>query len=585
MRSYQLLLCCLGLVLFGSLLAYHIQTDGGAVDVQDLRFNAADGSVISALLYVPAAASRETPAPGVLAIHGYINSRETQSGFAIELARRGFVVLAIDQSGHGYSDPPAFANAFGAMAGLEYLRNLAFVDQERIGLEGHSMGGWASRLATQLAPDSYRAIVMEGASAALMPGLGDFSGSAEEPRNIAIVYSLYDEFSAFMWEGSKPQDLPDSPKLKQLFGTDERVEIGKIYGSPAEGSGRILQQPATTHPGDHLSPQAILAAVHWLELTLNHDSDIPDDNYVFHWKELGTLIALLGLVLSIFPLTALLSKSSSFSKLRKAQPPNHGSRGFGWWVSAGLALLVPVLTYYWLMNLGQAWLPATAFWPQQITNGIAAWALGNGLISAALLAGSYWAFTRKRSNNASHLGFDLNPREVLLTAFLAFAVMGVAYAAAAFVSWLLTVDFRFWVVALKPMSPLQLQSFFRYLPIFVLFFLLFSATFNGGLRRSSASGYDDSLGKAMAINACIAVGGFVLLLALEYLTLFTTGELLFGEPLLTIVAIQFVPLLAFTACVSTYAFRLTGRNYLGAFINGLFVTWYIVAGQATHAAI
>ncbi|WP_201721683.1 hypothetical protein [Caulobacter sp. B11] len=29
----------------------------------------------------------------MLAVHGYINSRETQSPFAIEFARRGYVVL------------------------------------------------------------------------------------------------------------------------------------------------------------------------------------------------------------------------------------------------------------------------------------------------------------------------------------------------------------------------------------------------------------------------------------------------------------------------------------------------------------
>src|SRR4029450_8134392 len=80
--------------------------------------------------------------PGILAVHGYINSRETQDGFAIEFARRGYVVLALAQPGHAYSDGPAFANGFGGPDALAHLRSLAIVDKNNIGLEGHSMGGW-----------------------------------------------------------------------------------------------------------------------------------------------------------------------------------------------------------------------------------------------------------------------------------------------------------------------------------------------------------------------------------------------------------------------------------------------------------
>ena len=53
----------------------------------------------------------------------YINTRETQSGFAIEFARRGYVVVELDQTGHGMSDPPVFANGFGGRDGLRYLRS------------------------------------------------------------------------------------------------------------------------------------------------------------------------------------------------------------------------------------------------------------------------------------------------------------------------------------------------------------------------------------------------------------------------------------------------------------------------------
>ncbi len=77
-------------ILLSSYFAHQVQTDFGNVEVSDIRFTGKSGQTISALLYVPK--NYQRPLPAVLATQGYINSRETQSGFAIELSRRGFVV-------------------------------------------------------------------------------------------------------------------------------------------------------------------------------------------------------------------------------------------------------------------------------------------------------------------------------------------------------------------------------------------------------------------------------------------------------------------------------------------------------------
>lgn len=163
-KDALLLALSLGLILVGGLVSYLTQTNGGTVRIEDVRFPGPDGIVQNARLYVPNGVTGENPAPGIVAIHGYINTHETQAGFAIEFARRGYVVLAVDQTGHGYSDPPSGANGFGGPPALAFLRTLEIVDQENIGLEGHSMGGWAALSAASAMPDDYRAIVLEGAS-------------------------------------------------------------------------------------------------------------------------------------------------------------------------------------------------------------------------------------------------------------------------------------------------------------------------------------------------------------------------------------------------------------------------------------
>jgi len=189
------LIVALVLILGGGLLAYFIQTSGG-VTVRDVRVVWSNGKLMSALLYVPKTATKATPAPGIVAIHGYINSRETQDGFAIEFARRGYVVLAPDQSGHGFTDPPAFVNGFGGIPALEYLRSLDIVDKENIGMEGHSMGGWALLKAAEANPTGYRSVVLEGSSTGTF---GAPEGTATFPRNMLLVYDKYDEFSPLMW--------------------------------------------------------------------------------------------------------------------------------------------------------------------------------------------------------------------------------------------------------------------------------------------------------------------------------------------------------------------------------------------------
>ncbi|MFZ4110910.1 MAG: alpha/beta hydrolase, partial [Polymorphobacter sp.] len=96
-KGWLLVIAGLLLLCGGAWRAAQVQTAGG-VTVRDVRFAGSDGVVLRALLYVPSAATAAAAAPGILAVHGYIISAETQSGFAIEFARRGYVVLALDQT-------------------------------------------------------------------------------------------------------------------------------------------------------------------------------------------------------------------------------------------------------------------------------------------------------------------------------------------------------------------------------------------------------------------------------------------------------------------------------------------------------
>ena len=356
LKGWKLFIIGCVVILAGAILAHLVQTADG-VKVRDVRFVASNGVVMSALLYQPANAMAKTPAPGILAVHGYINSRETQDAFAIEFARRGYVVLALDQRGHGYSDGPAFADGFGGPAGLAYLRSLDIVDKDNIGLEGHSMGGWTILAAAITAPNDYKSMVIAGSSVG-KPFAAE--GSPTWPRNLALIEGKYDEFSKLMWDVESAADVPQSPKLEALFGTDKPVEAGKLYGAIDAGNARLLYQPAITHTGEHISTQSVGDAIDWFAQTLKGGVARPAADQIWYFKEFGTLISLIGFVALLLGAFEAALTLPAFASLAHDPGPARVSRSGGWWVAFFLATVLPAILYFPAVGVAYAQLGADA---------------------------------------------------------------------------------------------------------------------------------------------------------------------------------------------------------------------------------
>ncbi len=573
-------------VFVGGLLAWLIQTSAGTVDVRDVRFQSDSGATLSALLYVPDGVSASNPAPGVLAVHGYINSRETQSGYAIEFARRGYVVLAMDQRGHGYSSPPAFAEGFGGPAGLTWLRSLDIVDPDQIALAGHSMGGWTVLSAAAAMPDAYQSVVVSGSSTGTF---GVPAGDSEFPRNFGLVFGQYDEFSGSMWSSATGAGIVDTEKLQTQFGVSEPVIADRLYGSIAAGTARQLYQPAQTHPANHITRSGIAGAIDWLQQTTGTPSPLPPEQQIWQWKEFGTFLSLLGAIGILITAGPLLLEWPFFAALSARPAPAAGIRDNSWYVAALIAMLIPAVTYFSFQGWG-ALIPTSAVFGQNLTNGFMVWAVGNGVISVLLFALWHFVLGGKRAGGNARayglLGASVFSATRLLRQFLlAASVVVLLYLVLAINHALFTADFRYWVIAVKLMSGVQLRLFFAYLIPFTLFFLVFALVLHGQMRSKDEIEGNAGFAKSAATNALLAGGGILALLLWQYGSLFLTGTLAIpAQALLTIVALQFVVVLPLAAILSTQYFRHTGEIYTGAFVNGLFVTWLIVAGQATHFA-
>jgi pimeloyl-ACP methyl ester carboxylesterase len=584
--SRLVLLLAIVLIVGGGLIANTTQTVGGKVRLVNVTYPTPTGRIETGLLYIPPNATAATPACGVVAIEGYINTYDTMDGVAIEMARRGCVVLAANQTGQGTSVGPSFTDAFGGPASLAFLNSLSIVKHGDVGLIGHSMGGWASVLAAGLSPkDSYRSVVLLSSSTST-PGVEPIPGTPTFPRNIEVIEARYSEFSSLMWEEPKGSMIPQSPRLEALFGARAPVQTGKLYGSVAAGTGRELYLQSTTHPGVTFDPGAVQHAVAWEQATLTGVGSTDPGNQIWLWDEIGCLIALIGVVLFLFGSASELLRIPYFAGITRTLPENRAMRGIQWWPAALVFAVVGPLTFYIFQNWGQSTFPAGSFFPETITSGIVTWAVADILIGILLFLA--WHFTPKRERRGTLHSYGIaeesgkvDARLIGRSVLFGIAVVALTYVPVYFFQWAFSSDVRFWIFNIKPVDYTQAKIALDYLGPFLLYFIGLSVVIFGQLRTRMRS-----LGTFMLATTGLLVVGFAVFIALEYGVLLATGELLTSsQPLLSIVAFQFIPVYILIGTILSFFFWRTGRLYSGIVVASLLITGIVVANTATQGLV
>ena len=129
-----------------------------------------DGRIFHAKLITPAGFDPDQRYPVIFSVyggpHGQVVRNQFGNMFSQVLATNGFLVFSIDNRGswgrgHGWETPIHLR--FGEieladhLAGYEYLKSLAYVDADRIGIWGWSFGGYLTCYAMVKAPDVFKA--------------------------------------------------------------------------------------------------------------------------------------------------------------------------------------------------------------------------------------------------------------------------------------------------------------------------------------------------------------------------------------------------------------------------------------------
>ena len=620
------------LILIGSIAAAVLQSNFGQVQVKDIYIMTENQQYLHALAFIPKEASEENKVPLVVTSHGWLNSAEVQDAASIELSRRGIAVLAMDAYGHGLSsslyeniDQDSSKYGQGMVALVEYAASgiMNYIDTDRIGVMGHSMGGRAAKntaiyysnlynkaIEDAQSPDSEGGVeITESEQAyadsqmkitAALP-TGQSPGSLADWSiircNMGFLYGLLEEGGYGSTTGTADLRGSSTEALAMVNSSDPSVtsvEEGVFYGDKEAGTLRVLYQPLITHPLIHFDPNSTADVIEFFTYCLDVETDLAPSNQLFLIKEVCNLIAMIGLIMLLVPFCDLLLACPCFASLRGTEgpripaPQGKQKRMFwiGWALGGAMSLIFAIITTVVVPSLDATknhgfFMNNWTFFAGPTMNTVAMW---TGLSAIWTF---FWFFLNYKRDKAAGIrndemiGLKIGGKKFLKTVALAAATIGMIYIVVWFFKWALNTDFRFWTPAIKTFDVGHLFYFIQYLPIFFAFYFANSLMVNGSARFE---GMNER--KNLFILALGNVLGCGILCILQYGKLLLTGTVIWGPSWINVLVIGFCVWQLFLAPYLLRAFyKRTGNNWAGALIVSSLYVLCGVMNTAIHSTV
>lgn len=610
--AVSLILCLVSIIFAGA-----IQTDFGKIDMVEISLETEAGT-LTGYMFRPKTATAETPAPAIVCSHGYLNNREMQDANYVELARRGYVVIAMNAYAHGDSEVAQYegeatpqVKSGGMIEFVDYLATLPYVDRTEIGVTGHSMGGGYTITTmtyyTELERAAYEELVKttSGAEARRLAHeknlintgvpVGNYPSAMAQNENgetflchCGVILARWDEFFAANALGMLSSDNTKA-LIQNLTGeTVTAAEHGKVY-TGKNGYTICFYSPAQYHATNHFSVKECRYLVETFNRTMPAPNPIPATDQVWWLKEGFNCLGLIGFFLFIVPFIDFLLSTSLFSDLRK-DPELIDAKDTKKFVGKGIwhgilcfLILLPLLLIGYLLLINPVW-------PQDTTGGIGLWSVGCGLVALLSVKHALKKDGRKLKDSWEELGVKIGWKKFGKTLLLATLVVCATYALVFLADGINRTDFRIWSFDIRVFTLDKVWVAIRYLPFFAMYYIFAS------LAASQASFKQWSEGKQMLVVSLFNIIPPVLMLAITYLpTIFLdqtlwvalfngsggAGELLMGAfALIPILMIPFVPILAIASCISVRSYRLTGSIWLGGLVNTMLITMITVANTS-----
>jgi len=563
----RLFVMLLAAVLFfgGFGLAKNAETSGGTVEVTRIQFITNEGHEMSAKLYIPINATEETPAPGILALPGGNASLENLSAVAIELSRRGYVVMAIDPYTIGRSEIVTEPDV-GSRAAMECLTALNFVDDQLLGAVGHSAGSGRARWAVTV--DEEQTVLREGVQAVMYLGAGTFN---LEGVSLGIFIGSWD--NTYGQGNISARDITTAETFTGALGVEE-IALGHQYMDNETGSFRVLYSGNSGHATALLLKEPIMNMVEFFDQALA-PAPLRVDNTIYMQKEIGTAIGIIAILMLLFLTISLLLEQKFFSTVIRPMPEPVSGINAPFLFYFIMPAVINTLICQWAIYNGQSIL-ANVNWLLRInnTNGFVFWFGCSALLSILILAIRFkWDGTVNKDRIMAHAKTTwANFGKALL---IGFAAVLVAYCATCLAEVLWGLSPRVWKVQINVLNSERMKLFLTYFPLYLLFFGVFNFSQTIGLRLKKQT--EAQFTFTVWLSSTIPAASFLIY---TYRKLFLTGYTAItnvqmsraNSTLLNCILTYFI-----TSKVTTYCYKKTGSYHTGAVINAIIMTWTAVA--------
>jgi len=599
-KAIIVLIVCLVILVGAVAVAWLAQRDFGNIEVSNVKFENYNGIPIRAKLLRPIEASAANPLPGAVYIHGYQNNRETSDAYCIEMARRGFVMLCIDAIGRGNSGEPGdpddadFDETYGGRTSFEYLKALPFVDADRVGLMGHSLGA-EMVYAIALEDPTVQGLVISGFAYRE-------DATPENPKNMLMMIAKYDEYRERMTGVDDIEAEWMSSLQTQAAFPVGNPEIGITYGDFAAGTARRVFVPKIIHIQTSHSSAPVAEAVAWMQQALNPPDElwIDADKQVWHLKEWATLVAMVAGFASLMPLGLLLLRTKLFRSLQgpvtgtSAEADAYACEGracLKYAVINGLLMWLYLPLILVLFGLHVYVVPIDGLFPMMMVNGVVWWFVLINVIGYFLFRRWFKKQQRETGLTLADLGISFQPDRFALdwgqigkTALLAAILFAFVYLVEHLLEAIFIIDYRFIFPFASDLTPYRFLMFLIYFPFLLLGFLLMALFLHGQFRRRKKETWLKTWASWSVTNVLAMIVPVILFMLIQYVPLLTVGVIPFVGPggvlaNFTMMLFHIIGVLILVVPLSTWFYQLTGKIYLGAFVNAALVAWMFTSSQ------
>lgn len=614
----------LAILLIASVLNWGVITGWGNVDIDRVTINGDDGAEFSALVYRPSNATDDAPAPAAVIFHGWSGNARCDESWAMELARRGFVVVSPDLNASGDSEgyydgtPNSNPGKLGVHAAkgvldaadayYRYALNLPFVDTANMITVGHSSGCIPAFL-IGARYDSAGIIAFSSAQSAIdMVDPADGASSAYSPEGMDPAYKEAWE----NWDGTnimiafgaseagngpdKLQAWADKQGLNMLkkissHADETTVQVGKEYGSFEDGDGYVFFFENRNHEGAFVSSES---ATHLITYAQKMVDEVPNPldatDQVWQFKDYTGLFGIAAFVAFLMATALLLMEEvPAFGKARRPLARNVGFRGAGLVIACIVGLVAPYVVIksgaFGLNTDKTASLLTSLGFNLGFSNMAFAVILGLGIVCALGLI--VYVLSERKKKGLTLDDFALTPYVpegetggkargvigmILRSLLLAAVVIAIGWGYLQLQDSVAGTDFFAWYFGVKDIPLSKVWWYWPYLLFFCLCFLLMSIDMNVIRRLPSTGNETKDMLIAMLVNLVVGATVIVIIVAVKW-HLQSTGDPAYSDwfwsMLLDDSRLYGLPVGVGVATLSsTFLYRKTGNIWLCAFLVG-----------------